>query len=344
MAEEDCTKALQIDSLNIKALYRRAMARKVFHGLPRLAYSVKDHVLAQEMKRYAESMKDLKLLLERDAENSAAQSEYTQVKKLWEKELRQLQASNLQQQKQERKQTPSSRKKAQKGKPAPKSAAKDKDKLQQQRELEKLLAETRTKMQELKEVQEAFKGTEYLTPEKTTQYKNLVQTASQAASTVHRKVQEHNGQQRQGEERREKGRGKEERGRREKGDGGGKDGRKVKNSGRGRGDGAKREGGVGKQVRAKARENRKGSTAEEDGKEEVKIAAKARGDGKGSAAEEEEVMVATNQERKKEVKVVNEKEVTNELPPAQDSEREGVDLSAPAEDAHKDHHLQTVSV
>ena len=66
LAEEDCVKALEIDKKNVKALYRRALARK---GL----------------KKYSESAKDLCQLLQMDPGNAAAKGELEVVKDLWRK-------------------------------------------------------------------------------------------------------------------------------------------------------------------------------------------------------------------------------------------------------------------
>jgi len=72
-AEEDCTTALELEPQNVKALYRRGLARK-------------------ELKRYADAAKDLKMLLDIDQTISVAKKELEVVKQLWEKQLRDIQS------------------------------------------------------------------------------------------------------------------------------------------------------------------------------------------------------------------------------------------------------------
>lgn len=57
---------LEVDSANVKALYRRALARKA-------------------LRRYSHAAKDLHELLKIDSKNTAAQSEIDAVKELWRK-------------------------------------------------------------------------------------------------------------------------------------------------------------------------------------------------------------------------------------------------------------------
>lgn len=149
------------------------------------------------MERYAESMKDLKQLLEVDGENPSAKGEYNEVKQLWEKQLRQLQASSQKQsgsQKQRGKKVSHSNKK--KHSPAHKNkvSSKESEKSVQQKELEQLLAETKNKMKALKkEVRDPSSfpedSSEYLSASKTTYYsKPHGHSASQGSSVRRRKV------------------------------------------------------------------------------------------------------------------------------------------------------------
>ncbi|KAL4222400.1 Sperm associated antigen 1 [Mactra antiquata] len=67
-AECDCNEALTIEKDNVKALFRRAQARKM-------------------LKRYRDSLEDLKHLLQIDGKNTAAQKEMDIVKNYWREEL-----------------------------------------------------------------------------------------------------------------------------------------------------------------------------------------------------------------------------------------------------------------
>ena len=136
------------------------------------------HVL-QVLERYADSMKDLKQLLGLDSENSAAKTEYAEVKQLWEKQLR-----HLQEKKQHSKEKTTHFQKN-KGRTEERKKSGQSD---QQQELKQLLAETKHKMKELKkEVRHpmTFSDNEYLTANKTTYYDST--TLSQTA-TEHKKV------------------------------------------------------------------------------------------------------------------------------------------------------------
>lgn len=67
-AEADCTKALTLEKDNVKAMFRRAQARKM-------------------MKKNKESLEDLNQLLKVDPKNTAAKKEMEVVKGLWREEL-----------------------------------------------------------------------------------------------------------------------------------------------------------------------------------------------------------------------------------------------------------------
>lgn len=139
-------------------------------------------VLFQAMARYADSMKDLKQLLELDNENSVARGEYATVKQLWEKQLRQLQDKS-----QKQKGKKSNKKKSSPGQKH-KGATKERGRDMQQQELEQLLAETKNKMKELeKEVRDpltfAENSSEYLNASKTTYY-TAPATAQQKATAA----------------------------------------------------------------------------------------------------------------------------------------------------------------
>lgn len=67
-AEEDCTRALAQEKDNVKALFRRAQARKM-------------------LKRYRDALEDLKHLLSVDPKNTAAKKEMDVIKDYWRKEL-----------------------------------------------------------------------------------------------------------------------------------------------------------------------------------------------------------------------------------------------------------------
>ena len=173
-AERDCNKGLELEPNNIKALYRRALARKVCLPLHSVWKCYFLH--AQALGKYGESMKDLKQLLELDGENTVAKGEYAAVKQLWEKELRQLQDKNQKQK--EKKSSHLSRKKSgqghkQRAATKEREREKEKEKSMQQRELEQLLAETKNKMKELKKDPLAFaeNPSEYLSASQTTYYK-----------------------------------------------------------------------------------------------------------------------------------------------------------------------------
>ena len=66
MAEQDCSTALVLEPANIKALYRRGLARK-------------------ELKKFSEAARDLSDLLKRDQSNVVATKELESVKELWRK-------------------------------------------------------------------------------------------------------------------------------------------------------------------------------------------------------------------------------------------------------------------
>jgi len=68
-AESDCSKALNLQPNNIKALFRRAMARKAG-------------------EKYKESLQDLTTLIKLDPKNTVAQKELEAIKELWRKELK----------------------------------------------------------------------------------------------------------------------------------------------------------------------------------------------------------------------------------------------------------------
>ncbi|KAK3587971.1 hypothetical protein CHS0354_014488 [Potamilus streckersoni] len=70
-AEKDCDQALNLDSKNIKALFRRAQAKKM-------------------LQRYKESLKDLKHLLKIDPQNTAAKKEMDLVKDYWRQDLEKI--------------------------------------------------------------------------------------------------------------------------------------------------------------------------------------------------------------------------------------------------------------
>lgn len=70
-AEEDCTNALSIDKDNVKALFRRAQARKL-------------------LGHNREGIEDLNQLLKVDPKNTAAKKEMDLLKKLWREELDKL--------------------------------------------------------------------------------------------------------------------------------------------------------------------------------------------------------------------------------------------------------------
>ena len=67
-AEADCTKALTLEKDNVKAMFRRAQARKM-------------------LKKNKESLEDLNHLLKVDSKNTAAKKEMEVVKGLWREEL-----------------------------------------------------------------------------------------------------------------------------------------------------------------------------------------------------------------------------------------------------------------
>lgn len=149
--------------------------------------------LMQAMKKYGEAMKDLKQLLETDQENSAALSECAEVKQLWEKQLRQLQATKQQQRQREKKTPHASKKKKSNHTQRNKIAPKEKEKLPQQTELEQLLAETKSKMKKMKEDgRGASSFTEnpldYLTASKTTYYKEPKEPEEPQTTGRRRKV------------------------------------------------------------------------------------------------------------------------------------------------------------
>ena len=139
-------------------------------------------------------MKDLKQLLVLDAENSAAKSEYGEVKQLWEKQLRKLQATtepsqssqpSQQARSQRGRKQPSSSKKKQAHKVKSPTGGKEggtKEKSVQQRELKQLLEETKSKMKELKENPMAFAsaGSDYLNASKTTYFNKTPQPRAEA--------------------------------------------------------------------------------------------------------------------------------------------------------------------
>lgn len=140
----------------------------------------------QAMDKYAESMKDLKQLLELDNENSVAKTEFSAVKQMWEKQLRQLQEKN---------------EKVKGNKPSPgkkksssghKQKASSRDKTRQQQELAQLLVETKNKVKEMKRGDLSFteKPSEYLNASKTTYYKptHTQQESSTAGTSRRRKV------------------------------------------------------------------------------------------------------------------------------------------------------------
>ena len=66
MAEQDCSTALLLDPSNIKALYRRGLARK-------------------ELSKFSEAARDLSDLLKQDQGNLVATKELESVKTLWRK-------------------------------------------------------------------------------------------------------------------------------------------------------------------------------------------------------------------------------------------------------------------
>nr|XP_006821052.1 PREDICTED: sperm-associated antigen 1-like [Saccoglossus kowalevskii] len=72
LAETDCCTALELEENNVKALFRRAQARKM-------------------MKQYKTSLQDLTVLLKIEPQNKAAKSELDAVKEFWRKELREAQ-------------------------------------------------------------------------------------------------------------------------------------------------------------------------------------------------------------------------------------------------------------
>ena len=125
-------------------------------------------------------MKDLKHLLEQDNENSAAKTEYAEVKQLWEKQLRHLQATNQQQGKKP------SKKKTKQHKN--KESAKERNQTTQQSQLEQLLAETKAKKDRLKkesiELSSKENPSEYLSAGKTTYYKPPETTAKRRRKVV----------------------------------------------------------------------------------------------------------------------------------------------------------------
>ncbi|XP_053374130.1 sperm-associated antigen 1-like [Mercenaria mercenaria] len=67
-AEEDCSEALKLEKDNVKALFRRAQARKM-------------------LKTYRDGIEDLKHLLQVDPRNSAAKKEMELLKNYWREEL-----------------------------------------------------------------------------------------------------------------------------------------------------------------------------------------------------------------------------------------------------------------
>ena len=98
------------------------------------------------MEKFADSLKDLKQLLEVDKKNSAARAEFEEVKKLWEKQLRVLQADAQQQ------------KKAAEGDSKLKGARKEhggekekkgREATHSREELERLLAATKSRIKEM---------------------------------------------------------------------------------------------------------------------------------------------------------------------------------------------------
>lgn len=66
LAEQDCSTALLLEPANIKALYRRGLARK-------------------EQSKFSEAARDLSDLLKRDQGNMVATKELESVKTLWRK-------------------------------------------------------------------------------------------------------------------------------------------------------------------------------------------------------------------------------------------------------------------
>ncbi|XP_070533194.1 sperm-associated antigen 1-like [Ptychodera flava] len=71
-AESDCNKALEMEAENIKALFRRAQARKM-------------------LEQYKASLQDLTTLIKIDPKNGPAKKEMELVKEYWRKELREAQ-------------------------------------------------------------------------------------------------------------------------------------------------------------------------------------------------------------------------------------------------------------
>ncbi|OWF49446.1 sperm-associated antigen 1-like [Mizuhopecten yessoensis] len=70
-AEDDCSKALEMEADNIKALFRRSQARKM-------------------LKKYKDSLEDLTNLLKVDPKNTAAKKEMTLVKNYYREELQKM--------------------------------------------------------------------------------------------------------------------------------------------------------------------------------------------------------------------------------------------------------------
>ncbi|XP_071803880.1 sperm-associated antigen 1-like [Asterias amurensis] len=68
-AETDCTRALELGDGNVKALYRRALARKM-------------------LQKYIDSVRDLSTLLKIEPQNVSAKKELDQVKEQWRQELK----------------------------------------------------------------------------------------------------------------------------------------------------------------------------------------------------------------------------------------------------------------
>jgi len=105
-------------------------------------------LLPQTLKNYSGSVKDLKQLLEIDRKNSAALAELEEVKKLWEKQLREVQAS-LQARRESPEGNKSSKVTQKEKKGTDKERKTDTDRMQREK-LSKILAAAQSSLEELK--------------------------------------------------------------------------------------------------------------------------------------------------------------------------------------------------
>ncbi|XP_038052100.1 sperm-associated antigen 1-like [Patiria miniata] len=102
-AEADCTQALELDDGSIKALYRRALARKMLH-------------------KYSDGIRDLMTLLKIEPHNASAKKELDLVKELWRQELKDNQQKTTEKPKQTTQPPPAQQKSEDKVKPEVNSA------------------------------------------------------------------------------------------------------------------------------------------------------------------------------------------------------------------------------